>query len=159
MWQTLSVAILAGAVILSGSAPARAVVTPQTDAAAGRPAGGEMLQTRQYRLSERLPGAQASTRQSITLWEVTAGSWNGQNLQGLNLVVISQVAESTSCPPATHCYVSHRASAAQRDALLDAFVSAQSLAPDDAASWHLEPAVIRVEHAGSLVIVHLGRVA
>jgi hypothetical protein len=159
MLRTLSVAVLAGAAILSRPLPAPAVVTQQSDATAMRAAGSELLQTRQYRLSERLPGAQTSIRQSVTVWEVTGGTWNGQSLQGLNLIVVSRLADSDSCASTTDCYVSYRASAAQRAALLNAFVSSQSLAPDDAASWRLEPAVIRVEHVGSLVIVHLGRVA
>jgi hypothetical protein len=159
MWRKLSVAVLAGAVILSASTPAQALVTPQSDAAALRPAARESLQTRQYRLSERLAGTQASIQQSITVWEVTGGTWNGQSLQGLSLVVVRRTSDGGSCAPTTDCYISHRASLIQQNALLDAFVSSQSRTPDDSASWHLEPADIRLEHAGSLVIVHLGRVA
>ena len=159
MLRALSVALLAGTAILSQPLSTHAVVTQQSDATALRATGGDLLQTRQYRLSERLPGVQASILQSVTVWEVTGGTWNGQSLQGLNLVVVSRIADSDSCAPTTACYFSHLASAAQRDALLNAFVTAQSLTPEEVTSWRLEPAVIRVEHAGSLVIVHLGRVA
>jgi hypothetical protein len=59
----------------------------------------------------------------------------------------------------TNCYVSHLASAAQREALVGAYVAAQSLAPGETASWRVEPAVIRFEIAGQTLVIHLGLVA
>jgi hypothetical protein len=71
---------------------------------------------------------------------------------------VNRIAENNSCTPSTDCYVSHMASAAQRDALVNAFVASQAPSPGDAGSWHLELAVIRLEHRGGTVVVHLGRV-
>jgi hypothetical protein len=160
MFRPLLVAALAVAAVAFCSGPARAVLTSSDGSqAAARLTGSDALQARQYRVPESYVAGPQSIRESVTVWEVTAGTWNGQSLKGLSLVLVSRIADSNSCGSTNSCYISHSASAAQRDALLNAFVTSQTIAPDDAASWHLEPAVIRVEHAGSLVIVRLGRVA
>jgi hypothetical protein len=159
MFRSLLFAALATMALALAPLPARAVVTSPEDApSAARAAGMDLLQARRYRQSAlRLPGHE-SIRQSVIVWEVTAGTWNGQNLEGLSLVLVSRVSDSDSCAT-TNCYVSHCASAAQRDALLGAFLASQTLSPGEAANWRLEPAVIRLEHVAGVVIVHLGLVA
>ena len=160
MFRSTFFAALAMAAIAWGPLSARAVlISPENSQAAARAANVDLLQARQYRLAEsRVPG-QESIRQSVTVWEITAGTWNGQSLEGLSLVLVSRIADNDSAAKTTNCYVSHSASAAQRDALVGAFRAAQTDLSEDATSWHLEPAVIRVEHVGGVVIVHLGLVA
>jgi hypothetical protein len=159
MFRKIMIAALATGVMALSPLSARAVLNTENAQVAARAANVDLLQARQYRLPEtRLPG-QESIRQLVTVWEITAGTWNGQSLEGLSLVMVKRIADNDSCATTTRCYVSHSASPAQRDALLGAFRAAQSELFGDSASWRLEPAVIRVEHIGGAVIVHLGLVA
>jgi hypothetical protein len=117
------------------------------------------VEAHQYRLPTVRVAGNESTRQTVTAWEVTRGSWNGQNLGGLSLVLVNSIADDGHAPATTNCYISHLATPAQRDALVSAYLASQSLDAGDARKWRLEPAVIRLEIAGKMVIVHLGLVA
>src|SRR4051812_35792658 len=122
-------------------------------------ADNDVLQAHQYRLPERRVAGQETVRQSVTAWEVTSGSWNGVSLRGLSLVLVQSKSDDGDSTGTTNCYVSHVATAAQRSALLSAYVAAQSLEPTAVRSWRVEPAVITFEIAGQHVILHLGLVA
>ena len=160
MMRRLLVLALAVALLVSLPAPVRAVLSSQDNKTLTRVyAPGEALEARQYRLPETRVAGQEYVRQSVTIWEVTAGTWNGQSLKGLILVLVRSTSDVGPSRPMTNCYVSHFASAAQREALLGAFVAAQSLAPGEVASWRVEPAVIRFDMAGPTLVVHLGLVA
>jgi hypothetical protein len=160
MFRAGLIGALCAATVVLSPLPARAVLTSQDGTqTAARVSGRDMLQTHQYRWPESRAAGRESVRQAVTVWEVTAGTWNGQSLQGLSLVVVSSAADCDPCAATTSCYISHRASVAQRAALLGAFLAAQALSPEEAASWRLEPAVIQVEHAGGTVVVHVGLVA
>ena len=160
MIRRLLVLALAVAPLASLPAPARAVLSSQDNKSLTRVfAGGEALEARQYRLPETRVAGQEYVRQSVTVWEVTAGTWNGQSLQGLSLVLVRSTSDVGPSRTMTNCYVSHLASAAQREALVGAYVAAQSLAPGETASWRVEPAVIRFEIAGQTLVIHLGLVA
>ena len=75
--------------------------------------------------------------------------------------VIDQTAPTPSETPAaeTGTPAPDLATAAQRNALLSAYVAAQSLEPTAVRGWRVEPAVITFEVAGQRVILHLGLVA
>jgi hypothetical protein len=139
--------------------PASAALTSQDLLPQGHALAADALETRQYRLPEARVAGQESMRQQVTVWEVTAGNWNGQALTGLSLVLVQSTADNGQSRPMTNCYISHVATAAQRQALLSAYLAAQSLSPGDIVSWRVEPAVIRFEMAGQTVVVHLGLVA
>lgn len=146
-----------GIVALTGlSTTASAALSSQDDV---RAAVGDVLQTHQYRLPESRVAGQESVRQQVTVWEVTAGSWNGESLKGLSLVLVRNCSDSGPTLGTISCYISHLATAAQRNALISAFMAAQSIAPAEVTTWRIEPAVIRFENAGDRVIVHLGLVA
>jgi hypothetical protein len=130
----------------------------------------EFIEAKQFRVADgRTPGGpgQPSSRQSVTAWQVVKGMWNGQALDGLSLVLVQTVAEDGRSRPSMNCYVSHRATPAQRRALVSAYAASQpsKSAPDgetqpvDTSSWRIEPAVIRVESIGERVVVHVGAIA
>ena len=146
------------ACVPAGASQGGIVFPGQQDSHAGV-CPGEALEGRQYRLPETRVAGQEYVRQSVTIWEVTAGTWNGQSLKGLSLVLVRSTSDVGPSREMTNCYVSHLASAAQREALVGAYVAAQSLAPGETASWRVEPAVIRFEIAGQTLVIHLGLVA
>ena len=119
----------------------------------------DALEAHQYRLPEARIAGQESLRQQVTIWQVTAGTWNGETLKGLSLVLVKSTSDNGQSSSMTNCYISHLATVAQRQALLSAYLAAQSLSPGDIVSWRVEPAVIRFEMAGQTVVVHLGLVA
>jgi hypothetical protein len=151
---------LAGAVLLGGSSLAMAGLAPVADAPYGsRSAVSSVnyLDVRQYRVEEaRVPGT--STRQSVTAWQVNAGTWNGQSLDGLSIVLIEQNGSEGSESRTLCCYVSDYATPAQREALLAAMRSSQPLVRD-AGNIRLEPAVIRLEQNGDAAVIHLALIA
>jgi hypothetical protein len=160
MIRALCLAAIAMAAVAFCPARARAVISSSDGVKpAARMASADVLEARQYCMPDSRVAGQESIRESVTVWEVTTGTWNGQSLQGLSLILVSRVADNDTRVATTNCYISHVASAAQRDALVDAFVTSQTISPGEATSWHLEPAVIRVEHVGDVVVVHLGLVA
>ena len=112
-----------------------------------------------------MPG-NVSARQSVTAWQVTTGTWNGQSLNGLSLVLVQTVSEDGRSPATTHCYVSHLATPAQKKALLSAYIADRSASDSnseirntDPATWRVEPAVIKIELLGETVVIHLGAIA
>ena len=117
------------------------------------------LETHQYRLAERRVPGQESVRQRITAWEVTSGSWEGVNLQGLSLVLVQNIPDSDASATTVNCYISHVATSAQRHALVSAYVASQAVSPSDVRKWRVEPAVISFEIAGQRIILHVGLVA
>jgi hypothetical protein len=127
------------------------------------PAGGLVdlipLQAKVYHLPESRVVGQACVREGVTVWECTSGTWNGQCLQGLSLVLVNNPKTKSQGRCETQCYVSHGATPEQRAALLNAYLTSQAIAPGEATNWRVEPAVIRLEIAGQEVFVHLGLVA
>jgi hypothetical protein len=124
------------------------------------PAAANSLETHEFRIQNaRIPGALA--RQSVTAWQVSQGTWNGQSLEGLSLVFVQSTAESGVAARLTNCYVSHEANPAQRAALVDAFLASntQSISAADLNMMRIEPAVISIELEGQTVVLHLGLVA
>mgnify|MGYP001555771778 CR=1 FL=1 len=122
---------------------------------------GNALDARQYRIENaRVPGL-TSARQSVTAWQVTSGSWDGQALDGLALVLVKTTDEGTPSGRQFNCYVSQFATAAQRSALIGAFLSAQPnvLSPRDAARMRIEPGVISIQYEDGAVVLHIGLVA
>ena len=162
MVRTLWVVTL-GAVLSCLPLSAQAGLVPQDSPAAVSPdrasPGNDALEAHQYRLPERRVAGQESVRQSVTAWEVTSGSWNGVSLQGLSLVLVQSKSDNGDSNGITNCYVSHLATAAQRSALLSAYVAAQAMEPTSVRGWRVEPAVITFEIAGQHIILHLGLVA
>jgi hypothetical protein len=159
MFRTMLITALTVAAVVFCPNPARAVLSSPDNSPEARIRGSDLLQAREYRMPETYVPGQESIRQSMTVWEVTGGTWNGQHLEGLSVVLVNRIADNDSGATTTRCYISHLASAAQRDALLDAFVTSRSVSPGESASWRPEVAVIRIEHLGGVVIVHLGLVA
>ena len=117
------------------------------------------LETHQYRLPERCVTGHETIRQRVTAWEVTGGSWEGVNLEGLSLVLVQNTPDSNEAAATVSCYISHLATATQRRALLSAYASSQAVSPSDVRKWRVEPAVISFEISGQRVILHLGLVA
>jgi hypothetical protein len=157
--RTFSLVLLGFSLVSLIPAAARAGLTAQSDETQRVASGADFVEAHQYRLPNlRVAGAD-STRQSVTAWEVSKGSWNGEKLSGLSLVLVKSISEDGNAPSTTNCYISHLATPAQRDALVSAYLASQSMAPGELRKWRLEPAVIRLEIAGKTVIVHLGLVA
>ncbi len=124
-------------------------------------AAANSVETHEFHLrNARIPSLQSS-RQNVTAWQVDHGSWNGQTLNGLSVVLVQSVSEGGMPARLTNCYVSHEATPAQRTALVDAFLAdnSQSLSPEELSEMRIEPAVIRLEIAGQTVILHLGLIA
>jgi hypothetical protein len=151
--------------------PLVALATPENSAVGGvAVAGGDegrairdsnSLETREFHFhNARLPG-NFSSHQEVTAWQVTQGSWNGQSLGGLYLVLVQTTSDDGRSAAHTNCYVSDFATSAQRQALLTAFLATNpnSIQSGDASSLRLEPAVITVEVEGQELTLHLGLVA
>ena len=88
-----------------------------------------------------------------------AGKWNGESLGGLGLVLVETASDNGHASPTANCYISHIATTAQREALVNAFLAAQGLSARDVASWRIEPSMIRIEASGKTVTIHLGLVS
>jgi hypothetical protein len=158
MWVIAALAVAGLAFCPQG---ARAGLASSEDAKAG--GNGLMdaipLQAKVYHLPESRVVGQISMRQGVTVWECTAGMWNGQCLEGLSLVLVNNPTDTSQARCEKHCYVSHGATPEQRAALLNAYLTSQAISPEEAIKWYVEPAVIRLEIAGRAVLVHLGLVA
>jgi hypothetical protein len=155
---TLCVLAVSLATLLAPSARAGLIAQDATPIAHQTGAGSDILQAHQYNLSDTRIAGQDSIHQKVTAWEVTTGTWNGESLSGLSVVLV-QTNDDAQSQHTTNCYVSHMATPAQRKALLSAFLASQAVAPADSGSMRVEPAVIKFEVAGHSVIVHLGLVA
>ncbi len=119
------------------------------------------LETHEFHIQNaRIPGA-VGARQNLTAWQVSQGTWNGQNLDGLFLVFVQSTSEGGTAARLTNCYVSQEANPAQRAALVDAFLASntQNISPADLAMMRVEPAVISIEIDGQAVVLHLGLLA
>lgn len=79
-------------------------------------AAANSVETHEFHLrNARIPSLQSS-RQNVTAWQVDHGSWNGQTLNGLSVVLVQSVSEGGMPARLTNCYVSHEATPAQRTA-------------------------------------------
>ena len=119
------------------------------------------LETREFHFhNARLPG-NFSSHQEVTAWQVTQGSWNGQSLGGLCLVLVQTTSDDGRNAAHTNCYVSEFATSAQRQALLTAFMATNpnAVSSGEVGSLRLEPAVITLEVEGQELTLHLGLVA
>ena len=146
--------VLALFMISAVPANARAALTSR-DAVAEN----NSIETREYKLRDRRVAGNESLRQNITAWRVTNGTWNGEALGGLSLVLVETASDNGTTTPTTNCYISHIATMAQREALVSAFVTAQGLSPEYVTSWRMEPSIIRLEINGQTVIIHLGLIS
>jgi len=121
------------------------------------------LVTHQYRVegARALLPAASSARQSLYVWQVDQGTWDGQALDGLSLVLVQQLSEDGRPAGQASIYVSDFATAGQRDALVSALAASNPrLFPDrTSAAVRIEPAVIQVEFEGQTIILHLGLIA
>jgi len=148
-------ALLLAPLVPSASAGTALVVSSPAPAA-----DANTLETQQFHIENaRLPG-RVSARQTLTAWQVNHGSWNGQTLDGLSIVIVNSTPETGRSAQAC-CYVSHQATQAQRDALLAALLATQPqlLANQDTSTLRLEPAVITIEIDANSVTLHLGLIA
>ena len=160
MLRRILMGLLVGASVQMFAPSVRAGFTTTSDSGAARPGvGGDYVEAQQYDVPEARVAGSESTRQTVTAWAVTRGTWNGENLKGLSLVLIKNVAENLDGAAETNCYVSHLATAAQRDALVSAYLAAHAMKASDSQEWRQEPAVIRVEVDGKTVIVHVGLIS
>ena len=119
------------------------------------------LETREFHFhNARLPG-NFSSHQEVTAWQVTQGTWNGQSLGGLCLVLVQTSSDDGRNAAHTNCYVSEFATSAQRQALLTAFLATtrSAISSGDLNSLRLEPAVVTIEVDGQELTLHLGLVA
>jgi hypothetical protein len=160
--RALATALFVGSLALLPRSAFAAVPVNASPTSADLSPDANALDARQYRLDNaRVPGA-TSARQSITAWQVLSGSWDGQALDGLSLVLVKTTAEDAG-PSGRQfdCYVSHLATPAQRNALLNAFLSTQPglLSPRDAAHMRIEPAIITIQFDNGAITLHLGLVA
>jgi hypothetical protein len=161
MNRSLSLLGIALTALSLAASPARALSSQDVALTVGHGSTleNDALEAHQYRLPEARVAGQESIRQQVTVWEVTAGAWNGQSLKGLTLVLVRSSSDSDQSQVTTNCYVSHEATFAQRQALLSAYAASQSISSNDVLTWRVEPAVIRFEWAGQTMVVHLGLVA
>jgi len=142
---------------------ARAIPTTLPDSTPAAPIlpDANTLETREFHVhNARLPGL-FSAHQDVTAWQVTQGTWNGQSLDGLCLVLVHSLSDDGRTPAQTNCYVSQYATSAQRQALLGAFLASnpQAVSPQDVSSIRIEPAVITFQLEGQTIVLHLGLVA
>ncbi len=120
-----------------------------------------LLEVRQFHVENaRLPG-QGSIRQTVTAWQVTAGTWNGVSLEGLAVVLVQSQSEENRGVRTMNCYISHTASVQQREALMSAFMSTQPeyFGAAQMQMMRMEPGVITIEVDGAMVTLHLGLIA
>jgi len=120
------------------------------------------LQVRQLHVTnptQVLP--EGNVGQSLTCWQVLHGSWNGQNLDGLSIVLVKQLTETNGNTSVDRfVYVSDSATAAQRVALVAAVAASNPTWFPDIKSIRIEPASIQIEQTdGTTVVLHLGRIS
>ena len=117
--------------------------------------GSDVIEAQEFLISD---SRVSSLRQTITAWRVSTGTWNGVSLEGLSLVMVKTSSIDNQVPASTNCYISYPATAAQRNALLSAYVTSKSLPTAESSTWRIEPAVIRFEFGGQTVIIHIGMI-
>jgi hypothetical protein len=152
--RILAVAWLALAGLTAMPRGARAALTPLDT-----PPQSNSIEARQYNLRDLHVAGNESLRQNITAFRVTNGSWNGESLGGLSLVLVETSVDNGEYNATTNCYVSHLATVAQRDALVSAFLAAKGLTPDDVTSWRFEPSMITIDVNGQTLTIHLGLIS
>ncbi|MGN6367980.1 MAG: DUF1326 domain-containing protein [Phycisphaerae bacterium] len=157
----LLVGMLAGTPMVARATPDITAVAAAGGLGAHAIRDANSLETREFHIhNARLPGS-FSAHQEVTAWQVTQGTWNGQSLAGLCLVLVHSISDDGRSPSYTNCYVSDFATSAQRQALLTAFqaTNPKSIPAGEASSLHVEPAVITLEVEGQALTLHLGLVA
>ena len=155
--MTLPLCALVMILAFSAGAASSRANAPISPVLAGPDLGGS-LQLRQFhvdRVSQSTP--EGSARQSLTCWQITHGSWNGQSLDGLSLVLVKQGDGNGT----ERClYVSDTATLAQREALVAAVAASNPSLLPDVKSIRIEPASIEVEQLdGTTLVLHLARIA
>ena len=149
-------------IAITAATPALAALAPHDDSKTGTdrvsPADNA-IDARQFKLKNVHVAGHESVRQNVTAWKVASGSWNGESLAGLSLVLVQSTSDNGQFSPTTNCYISHLATLAQRNAMVSAFLAANSLTPSDAVSWRFEPGIIRLDVNGETVVIHIGLVA
>ncbi len=156
--------VLAAAALVAFPAISSAAISSQNSIPplpADPGSSADHILARTNRIIDSIIANQRAFRQIVTTWAVSDGNWNGENLAGLSLVLIQDLPESgpNRGNPITHCYFSHLATPSQRDALLNAFLTAMNLPPRQSTTWTIEPAVIRLEPAGHTTILHLATIS
>lgn len=126
----------------------------------GEPVGPRegTLDLRQFRLEgARVPGM--SARQNVVAWVVEQGQWQGQNLDGLSLLLVEQA--SSDGQRVLVCYVTATCTLPQRNALLEAVIATQPqyFPSKSLDSLRIEPALIRWEIEGQAMVLHLALVS
>jgi hypothetical protein len=104
--------------------------------------------------------ATPSTHRTVIAWQINAGYWNGQQLDGLSLVLVQTMSDDPAADD-TAIYISDHATVAQRDALLTALSAAHpALFGQRDANCRVEPACIRVEQdSAHRMVLHVGTIA
>lgn len=130
---------------------------PDSGAPSSVQSSANYLDVRQFRaIDARVPGT--SIRQNIFAWQITSGTWNGQSLDGLSVVLVEQISSEGQGARTFVCYVSDFATLAQRQAAFAALQSSQAVLKD-MQNIRVEPAVIRIDVDGQSVVIHLGLIA
>ena len=144
------------AAVMAGSATAFAGLSVPANTIADATVQGNYVDVRQFTIHDsQVPGT--SVRQNVTAWQVNLGRWNGQNLDGLSVVLVEQYV-SEGAGRTVACYVSEFATPAQREALLAALQSSQPRLKE-MTNIRLEPATIRLDIDGMTAVIHLGLIA
>ena len=152
-------AVLAALLVTGMPLCARAIPAAGADAvpAVAPDVVANSVEMREFQLhNARLPGP-FSAHQDVTAWQITQGSWNGQSLEGLCLVVVHSSSDDGRSPSQTNAYVSEFATSAQRRALMDAFSATHPQAISSGV--RVEPAAITLQLEGQTVVLHLGLIA
>ena len=167
----LPLALLFVGVVLPQAAHAGLV--PQVQDTPARAAPADYLEAKQYQITDaQVAGTQGlPAHQTMTAWQVSHGSWQGQALDGLSLVLVQTTPDDSQSgggggAALINCYVSYLATPAQRAALVNAFKASLGIRDNepvggrgDSSPWRIEPAVIKLEFIGRRVVLHLGIIA
>jgi hypothetical protein len=155
---TVGLPALAGAASIEASA-----VAIRQPVAVAPALSDQYLDAQQFRIDAvaGMHSEQSAARRTVLAWQISAGKWNGQLLDGLALVLVQT--EPTDAAPAgdTAIYVSDVATPAQRDALLAAIGASHPAAfTSRDGTCRIAPAFIRVEQiGGGTLVLHLAPIA
>ncbi len=140
-----------------------AATATQARAGAAAKVPDNAVVTRQFRVAgtHALVPAATAARQNLYVWQVAQGSWDGQLLDGLSLVLVQPLSEDGQPAGQTSIYVSDLATSDQRDALISALAASnpQLFPSRTSAGVRIEPAVITIEFDGQNFVLHLGLIA
>src|SRR6188768_2094989 len=117
MWRRALQLLTLGVVLVFGAPSTARAGLSSLDSIAD----SNSVEARQYSLRDRRVAGNESLRQNITAWRVTQGKWNGESIGGLSLVLVETASDNGQLSTTKNCYISHIATAAQREALVSAF--------------------------------------